>query len=67
MNTEVKVNVVELASELASYAVINIFGDIPEILYVEGDEDMSTYTEEVQERFDEHYDAYYDTIMSNKL
>lgn len=66
MNTEVKVNVVELASELASCAIINLFGRDEEVLYVDNDgEDV--YTEEVQERFDEFYDTYYDIIITNKL
>ena len=66
MNTEVKVNVVELASELASCAIIDLFGRDEETLYVDNDgEDV--YTEEVQERFDEFYDTYYDIIITNKL
>lgn len=66
MNTEVKVNVLELASELAHGDIINIFGDDPETLYIE-DEDSYVYTEEVQDEFNERYDTYYDIIMSNKL
>lgn len=66
MNTEVKVNVVELATELAHDAIINLFGRDPETLYVE-DDGEDVYTEEVQERFDEFYDTYYDIIISNKL
>ena len=66
VEVEIKVNVLELASELAHSDIINIFGDDPETLYIE-DEDSYVYREEVQYEFNDRYDTYYDIIMSSEL
>ena len=63
---EVKVNVLELASELADVKLQQFAllegGMFPNGVYVETEDEVS-YTEEAQDKFNEYYDYYYDMIL----
>ena len=68
ISTDVVVNIVELASELAYEATCTCFGvkvgeDSPVIYVEDEDEDEGTrYTEQAQNVFDVFYDFYYSKI-----
>lgn len=64
---EAKVNVLELASELADvklreYAFIEGEGIFPNGVYIETEDEVS-YTEEAQDKFNEYYDYYCNMIL----
>ena len=70
MNTIEKINVVELASELANKKLVEYSETLsekeftkifPQGLQVET-EDETRYTEEAQDLFNEYYDDFYDII-----
>lgn len=65
---KVTVNPVELASELAHNRTLYESGDIcnnEDDMYKDMNTDVLTYTEEIQDRFNEWYDYYYREIMYN--
>jgi len=61
----VTINIVELASELASYELEENYGD--SIVIWEEFEDGSNYTEEAQDIFNDLYDKYYSLIEKYKI
>jgi hypothetical protein len=77
MNThEAKINIVELASELADRELRQYADQLNEADYrfefpngVETEEEagITTYTEEAQDKFNELYDQYYTLIERTKV
>lgn len=64
MDTHIqKINVVELASELASIKLIDNWSESIKI-YEDEDADELTYTENAQDIFNEYYDEYLTLIES---
>jgi hypothetical protein len=59
----VTINIVELASELASYELNENWGDTIEI-YIEDENGDTYYTDQAQEIFNDLYDKYYAVIES---
>lgn len=57
----VTVNILELASDLASNELETLFKEDGVVIYNE-DEDTFVYTDEAQEVFNELYDKYYTII-----
>jgi len=57
----VTVNILELASDLASNELETLFKEDGVVIYKE-DEDAFVYTDEAQEVFNELYDKYYTII-----
>ncbi len=69
---EIRINIVEVASELAHDAMVKdafneeiIIGSQDEV-YVSVDEDELIYTDVCQEIFDKYYDYYYDRLLKLK-
>ena len=62
----VTINIVELASELASYELEENFGDSM-ILYKEDDNGDTYYTDKAQDIFNDLYDKYYAVIESYQI
>ena len=60
----VTINIVELASELASYELEEKYSDDINLLYIDLDNGDTCYTKEAQEIFNNLYDTYY-TIIEN--
>lgn len=65
-SSEVTINIVELASELASIELEQNWSDSIKIWVDEGD-DCLTYSEEAQDIFNDLYDKYYELIESTKI
>lgn len=62
----VKVNVCELASELADRDLKVNWGESIRV-YEDEDADILTYTDEAQDIFNDLYDLYYDLILSAEV
>ena len=62
----VTINILELASELASYDLENSWGESIKI-YEDEESECLTYTEEAQDIFDGLYDHYYSLIENYKI
>jgi hypothetical protein len=62
----ITINIVELASELASYELEENFGDSM-ILYKEDDNGDTYYTDKAQDVFNDLYDKYYAVIESYQI
>jgi len=58
----VTINIVELASELADYELLENWKDSIKIWEDDEDEECTTYTDEAQDIFNELYDKYYTII-----
>lgn len=63
---EIKINLLEAASELAHEVVCAKFEDDDNLIHME-DADGIYYTEEAQDLFNEWYDHYYDLLLNIKL
>jgi hypothetical protein len=63
---EIRINLLEAASELASEVVYAKFEDDDNLINIE-DEHGIYYTEEAQELFNEWYDHYYNLLLNIKL
>jgi hypothetical protein len=63
---EIRINLLEAASELAHEIVCAKFEDDDNLIHME-DSDGIYYTEEAQEMFDEWYDHYYNLLLIIKL
>jgi hypothetical protein len=59
----IKINIIEVASELAEKEMIKYFSDDLE-LYSDEDEYCIVYTDEAQELFDQLYDKYFDLLYN---
>lgn len=64
---EIKINIVQTATELAHERLLENYTDIQyneEVVYEqdEDDEEITRYTEEAQKIFDSWYDYYYDKL-----
>lgn len=59
--SNIKINKLELASELAHIRLVENWSESIEI-YEDVDENETRYTEEAQDIFNEYYDAYIDLI-----
>jgi hypothetical protein len=62
----VKINIVELASELADLDLENNWMDSIKVWVEDENEDL-VYTEEAQDIFNDLYDKYYGLIDRNKI
>lgn len=58
----VTINIIELASELADMELNKYFEYSSNAIYVENDDEITTYTEEAQDIFNDLYDKYYSMI-----
>jgi hypothetical protein len=65
-SSEVTINIVELASDLASIELDQNWSDSIKI-WADEDADTLTYTEEAQDIFNDLYDKYYTLIESTKI
>lgn len=63
--TEIKINIVELASELAAKELQDNWQDSI-LIFDENDEEIK-YTDEAQDIFNDLYDKYYSLIESTKI
>lgn len=63
--SEIKINIVELASELAARELQDNWQD--SILIFDENDDEIKYTEEASEIFNDLYDKYYSIIESTKI
>lgn len=63
--TNITINIVELASELADMDLRENWSD--SITIDNEDEDETRYTEEAQVIFDDLYDTYYSIIYNTKI
>lgn len=63
---DIKINIVEVASELAELELEENWGKTIKI-YREDDETETRYTDEAQDVFNDLYDKYYDFIYSRKI
>jgi len=61
----VTINIVELASELASHELEETYGD--KIVILQNEEDVTKYTDEAQGIFNDLYDKYYTFIDNCKI
>lgn len=59
---EVRINIVELASNLAHNELVSLLVD-DNLIYEEPFAGMTNYTDDAQELFDTLYDKYYDSIL----
>ena len=66
MEQEIKINILELASELAHTDLVSLVGDENK-LFEDPTAGITTYNDYAQDRFNELYDKYYDIILSCKL
>lgn len=67
---EIKVNLLELASELAHSRTLYESGDIcnnEDDMFEDTNADVLTYKEEIQDRFNEWYDYYLSEIEKYKI
>lgn len=67
---EIKVNLLELASELAHSRTLYESGDIcnnEDDMFEDINADVLTYKEEIQDRFNEWYDYYLSEIEKYKI
>ena len=66
----VQINIVEVASELASMYLVENYEDECSIngdLFVEDKNGVTIWNDKAQKVFDELYDTYYDFILLNSL
>jgi hypothetical protein len=62
----VKVNIMELASELAEREVLKHFDNKLELVYENPSDSITTYTEEAQDLFNNLYDEFWEMIENSK-
>lgn len=62
---EIKINILELASELAHQKLMNEWSE--SIKIYKDDQDCTYYTEEAQDVFNEFYDDYLTLIETTKI
>lgn len=63
----VTVNAIEVASELAHHRTLYDSGDIcnnEDDMYLDPDADILVYTDEIQDRFNQWYDFYFEIITN---
>jgi len=65
MSNNITINNVELASELAHLEIIRYFN--PFEIFVDMDNGDTTYTDEMQETFNDLYDMYLEIIESTQV
>ena len=71
----ITINIIEVASDLADRDLITAFGDVggknrfPNgiVKFVDDNEDMTEYTDEAQEFFNERYDYWWDFLFDQKV
>ena len=63
---EIKINILELACELAHRDLVRMIGNESE-LFESSTDGITNYTEDAQEKFNELYDYYYSIIEEVKL
>lgn len=63
---EIKINIIELASELAHKDLVEMVGDENK-LFEEPEAGITVYTEHAQDKFNDLYDYYYSIIESCTL
>lgn len=63
----VKINIIELASELASIELEDNWGDSIRIYEDDEDGECTKYTDEAQDIFNDLYDKYYSMIDQLKI
>lgn len=71
----IKINIIEVASDLADRDLITAFGGeggknrFPNgiVRDVEAEDDMTEYTEEAQDFFNERYDYWWDYLYDQKV
>lgn len=62
----ITINIVEVASELAHKEVEKVFNFKAELIYNHISDDMSIYTENAQEIFNQFYNEFYDFLWNLK-
>lgn len=62
----IKINILEVASELANREVEKYFNFDAEKIYEWVSDDESRYTEQAQDIFNDLYDVYYDLLLNLK-
>ena len=63
----ITINIVELASELASYELEEKYSGDINLVYINLDNGDTCYTKEAQEVFNDLYDKYYAVIESYQI
>jgi hypothetical protein len=64
---DIKINLLEAASELAHEVVCAKFEDDDNAIYENTSDTITSYTEEAQDLFNEWYDHYYDLLNNIAL
>ena len=62
----VKINIMELTSELAHRNVLKHFDNKLELVYENPSDSITTYTEEAQDLFNDLYDEFWEMIENSK-
>ena len=69
----IKINITEVAIDLAYRDLITAFGDVGGknrftiVRDVEGEDDITEYTEEAQDFFNQRYDYWWDYLYDQKV
>ena len=63
---DIKINILEVASELAHLVVTAKFEDDDRLIYKDVTQSVIEYTDEAQHLFNEWYDYYYDFLLNLK-
>ena len=64
---EIKIDLLEVASELAHEVVCAKFEDDDSVIYESTTDTITVYSEEAQDLFNEWYDHYYDLLINLKI
>ena len=62
----IKINILEVASELAHKEVEKAFNFNPQMIFDWVSDEESRYTNDAQEIFNQYYDEYYDFLLKLK-
>lgn len=65
---EIKINLLEVAAELAELEVLRVFnGDRTKVYEVNEESGDTQYTDEAQNEFNEFYDFFFDFLLEKEI